>query len=100
VVREPGQEFADRALVLVDQGALLAAFFRAPEDVERPAAQPPQPRQHPEGLEHPRPVLALDQLALVVALREQRRREVEAQAEVAIELTPQLFLEATVGVET
>src|SRR5690606_19199190 len=61
LAREAGQQLADRALVLLDEGPLLASLLGAPEDVERPAAQAAQFRQHAEGLHHPGTVLALDE---------------------------------------
>src|SRR5690606_27743578 len=97
VAREAGQQFADRALVLLDERTLLAALLGTAEDVEGSAAQAAQLRQRAKGLHHPGTILALDELALAVAPGEQRRREMEAQADVALELALQLLPEAAVG---
>ena len=57
---------SEQRLVVADQPALGAPLVGIAEEVERRAAQALQPRQHAEGLQHPRPEARL--------LRHARRR--------------------------
>jgi hypothetical protein len=57
--REVGGDLAELGFVIGDRLALGAALFGVPENVERRAAQPLQPRQHAECAQHPWPVFAL-----------------------------------------
>src|SRR3546814_6906857 len=66
------------------QLALHLPFFGVAEYIERAAAQAAQLREQFERREHPRPVFLLLQLALGVALGQQRRGEVEVQLVVAV----------------
>src|SRR5690606_41376610 len=70
-----------------------------PERIQRGAAQDPQRGEQPERLQHPWPVLALDQLSLRIATGEQRRREMQREPVVALELRFQPFAKARTGVE-
>src|SRR5690348_6364172 len=83
---ELAEQLVDRGEVFADQRALYPALGSFAEDIERAAAQAAQFRQQLEGAEYPRPVFALAQLAFAVAAREQRRRKMEMQLEVAVEL--------------
>ncbi len=96
---EAAQQFGDRFAVLTDQGALLLALCRMAEGVERGAAQHLERREQPESHAHPRAELALDQLALGIALAPQRRREVVMALEMAFELLLQLFGKRRVGLQ-
>src|SRR5690606_10434352 len=69
------------------------------EYVERTTAQTLESGQHAEGLEHPRAVFGLAQIALGVLLRQQGRREMEMDLEVALESLADLLLEIAAGVE-
>src|SRR3546814_9839477 len=81
------------------QLALHLPFFGVAEYSERAAAQAAQLREQFERREHPRPVFLLLQLALGVALGQQRRGEVEVQLVVAVKLLFELLAEVAVGVQ-
>ncbi|MCY1187766.1 hypothetical protein D9M73_287890 [compost metagenome] len=65
---EARHKFIQQDPVLADQRALGAALLGLAEDVEGTAAQALQLGQHAEQLHRRRTELALDQVALVVAL--------------------------------
>src|SRR5574337_1401722 len=71
-----GEQLLDAGAVLVNERALGAALFALAEDVERGAAQALEPRQQFEQRQRRRAEAALLQLALFVALGQQRRRQV------------------------
>src|SRR5262245_17471534 len=93
------QQLLDALPILHDQRALGLAFLGAAEYVEGRAPQALQAGQQAEGLEHPRAVLALLQLALLVALGSERRSEVVVELVVALELLGDLRAEALVAVQ-
>src|SRR5437868_4992295 len=73
--------------IVVDQLALEAALRAVAEHIERGAAQALHLREHAHGAQHPRAVRALLRLARRgMGLRPERRREVQVQAIVALEL--------------
>src|SRR5690606_31153816 len=92
------EETLDRAAVVRDQLALPAPFLGATEWVERSPAQELEPGEKPEGTPHPGSVAGLDRTSLGIVLGQQRRREMEAHAEVALERLLQLLFERTAGV--
>src|SRR5690606_34212086 len=87
------QQALDGGEVVLHQLPLHASLGGAAERIECGAAQELQLRQPAERGEHPRTVLALDEAAVLVLLRQQRRRQVEVQAVVALELLLQAALE-------
>src|SRR4249919_2183650 len=96
---ERTEQAVDRGEVIDDQLALHPALLGPAEDVERTATQEAQLRQPLERGEHPRAEFLLDQVALCVLLRQQRRGEVELELVVAVELLLQLLLEVAAGVQ-
>src|SRR5580704_4133663 len=75
-------ELAQRRLVVRNQAPFHATLLRAPEEVERRAAQAAQPRQQLEGGKYPRTEGALLELTgRLVPCGEERRRQMEFQAE-------------------
>ena len=82
---KPVDQFADGRFVIGDQPALGLALRRPAERVERPAAQALEFRQHGEGGEDPRAVFAfLEMSGLGIAPGQQRRREMDRHAVVAV----------------
>ena len=90
---------AHQRLELADRRALAAPLRRVAEDVERRAAQALGLGEPLVGRGDPRAVRPLDQVAVGVALREQRRRQVEAQRVVALELLRDAVEEAGLDVQ-
>src|SRR3546814_6757563 len=84
----PTDEATDQHAVLADQSPFEAAFREIAERIEGRAAQPLEPGEHAERRQHPRAEAALLRAARGIATRQHRRREVEAQREVATELFP------------
>ena len=75
---EPGDQLLDDGFVFADQGALHSALGGVAENIKGRAAQALELSQHLEGGEYPAAEGALLELAgLGVALRQQRRGEVE-----------------------
>ena len=90
----------DRGLVFADQAALHAALLGVAEDVELGAAQALQRGEQAERRHHPGAVFALLELAgRRIALGEQRRRQMEGELVVALELRAELLQELAVAVE-
>ena len=93
VGNEHRRKLANDRLVVRDQPPFHAALLGAAENVECGAAQPAQPRQESERMDHPRPESALAQRAgRRIARRQQRRRQMIFEREIAFEL-PMQFLE-------
>ena len=77
------EHLVEHRLVVGDQLALGLALLANSRTVERRAAQELQLRQQPERAHHPRPEAHLARLAgRRIAAREQRRREMELEAQV------------------
>src|SRR5690606_39256359 len=87
------------AFVSRDQRALAAAFGGVTEQVQRRAAQEAQLRQYAERGERPRAVLALEQAAFGILLRQQRWGQVEVEFVIALELLFQAPAEFAAGVQ-
>src|SRR5580658_8891058 len=98
--REAGDELVHQRFVLRDETALDAALLAPAEGIERCEAQKLELREQAEGRHHPGTVAAL---LLVtgqgIALCQQRRRQMELEAEIAVELLREFLLERAVGVE-
>ena len=89
VVRRQGRDdLLDQCEIIDDELALHAALGRVAEDVERACRAGPSVRaRNAERRHHPRPELALLEMAgLRIALGDQRRRQVEFERVVAVEL--------------
>ena len=97
---QPVEQFRHDFFVVGDQLPLRAPFGGLAEGVQRAAAQKTQFRDHAEQRHHPGSQLHLAQMAgHRVALGEQRRRHVEAEPVVAVELFLKLPAELAAGVE-
>src|SRR6266581_1605604 len=109
----PGQQFAGRGgrragqrqghvvLVVADQLPLGAAFRAAAEDVPGRAAQAAQPRQPGQGAQQPGAEAALARPAGGrIGASDERRRQLHAELEVALEQGVDAGAEGRVGVET
>ncbi|MNI03961.1 hypothetical protein D3C73_568740 [compost metagenome] len=99
VVIQAVQQYLHGCLVITDQLALHATLLGAAKHVEAAATQELQLGQQAERLEHPRAIFLLQQPALFVLLREQRRCQMEAQLVIALELLLQAALEIAAGVQ-
>src|SRR5581483_6122275 len=97
--RQATEQLFDGSLIVDDELTLGATLFGPTEEVERSSAQEAQSRQQLERREHPRPILALDQLTSVVTPCQQRRRKVKAQRVVALELCLELLPKFTLRVQ-
>ena len=83
---EAGQQLLDQRLVVRDQLALDATLLGVAERVEPVPRSRLQPREQPEGAQHPGAVGALPRLAVTGSVpRDQRRGQVEAELPVALE---------------
>src|SRR5262245_38463174 len=97
---EIGRNVADQLHVAPDQLPCRATRSRVAEGIEPRAPETPGARQQLERVEHPGPVFALLQPAACRILgREDRRREMEAQLEVALELPSELVEKSATRVE-
>ena len=96
---QPGQQALDVAPVLFDQGPLLAPLGLPAEGIERRTAQATRPRQQPEQRQDRPAEAPLDQTALIVSPRQQRRRQVEGQRVVALELLGDAGQERRIAVQ-
>ncbi len=97
--RQPADQLAHERFVLADQRALGATLLCLAEQIERRAAQELQFRDQSECRQHPRPVWLLDQVAVRVLLREERRREMEVELPIALELALQPSEEGRVSLQ-
>src|SRR5690606_10336664 len=97
---EACRKLAHRLLILLYQCPLGLSLLRPPEGIERGAAQEPELRQKTERRHHRGAELALYEMpGLGIALRHDRRGEMEFELVVALELGFQLALEAAVRIE-
>ena len=97
--RQLRQQFAHAGLEPFDQFALHAALFGAAEDVEHATAQRLAPGQPAQRGQQPAAQLDLARRLAILAAADQRRRHVEAELHVALELLAQRLAERRVGVQ-
>jgi hypothetical protein len=72
-----------------------------PKRIPRRPAEPPAPREQREDVPHPRSIRALDRAAcLRIAPREERRRKMECELQIAVELLAQRCGKRPIGVKT
>src|SRR5262252_6491513 len=92
--QQAGEELVEDRLVLADQPPFEPPLLATAKDVKACAAEPAQPREDAEELQHPRAKAALAQMpGLGVAVAEQRRRQVEVELVGAFKLLGHAFQE-------
>ncbi|MDB5608099.1 MAG: hypothetical protein JWP25_4999 [Bradyrhizobium sp.] len=88
----------DHRKIVLDQLALGLALFGPAERIERAAAQELELCENAERMDHPTAeLLLLEMPGRLVALREDRRRQMELQRKIAVELLRHLLGEGPVG---
>src|SRR5690606_1466428 len=96
--REPVGDEVEIAFVLRQQFPLQSPLDAISEQIERGAAQPLERGEDAKRLHHPRAEAGFPWFSFAISTPEDRRREMEFEALITLELLRQLAGERAVGV--